>query len=519
MRPTSFSSLARSLPGRALGLAGLLLLVSGAPAVGWAQPPDEPDEIERAETDAPAGFVAPRPPESATPPDGSLDATDDVPAAPPLETDPPPSEPPPPPPAPQPPPARVDNPSVSEAPVSEESEEQALEGEEATERTLSTANSPPPTAFAIWRSGDSFIKPVLQIGTLLVGYFPQSDVSDSLAMRVSTLALARFGFEGQLFGFLTFRSVFERNLGYSLARNGPVGTSVWEGTASLQARENYLRIDKWGASFTGGIFPDPASLDFVSVNVLDAFGMDPYVRDPLLVSGFGQGQGVMLRYGWKNMLDFGLSFTGGNPLVTSLAFGFAGDVSSLGTLYSAPLRALSNGIPGSEIQLYTLTPSATLDLGVFKLRTAAQLYRVDVDVTSDEDASLRGYNLRATAEVNLLDRMLRVFGGVAYRQNQQLAIPDITMRAGDYEGILFSAGADFTYGDFSVGGMYYFIDSTLSETTNARNQYINVGATYWLHQPNVSIGARWGRSMAESEPTEPRFKTTDSFTLSLRLLI
>ncbi len=205
--------------------------------------------------------------------------------------------------------------------------------------------------------------------------------------------------------------------------------------------------------------------------------------------------------------------------MTSLAFGFAGDVSSLGTLYSAPLRALSNGIPGSEIQLYTLTPSATLNLGMFKLRTAAQLYRVDVDVTSDEDASLRGYNLRATAEVTVIDRMLRVFGSVAYRQNQQLAIPDITMRAGDYEGILFSAGADFTYGDFSVGGMYYFIDSTLSETTNARNQYINIGATYWLHQPNVSIGVRWGRSMADSEPTDPRFKATDSFTLSLRLLI
>ena len=37
-----------------------------------------------------------------------------------------------------------------------------------------------------------------------------------------------------------------------------------------------------GLALTGGIFPDPASIDFVSANMLDSFGMDPYVRDPLL---------------------------------------------------------------------------------------------------------------------------------------------------------------------------------------------------------------------------------------------
>ena len=350
---------------------------------------------------------------------------------------------------------------------------------EAATRTLSTTALPARPAFTFWRDGDDFIKPVIQLSAMLVGYLPHSDTTDGLAARVSTLALARFGLEGQLFGFLTFRSVFERNFGFSLARNGPVGTSVWEGTASLQARENYLRLSKWGLSLTGGIFPDPASLDFISTNVLDGFGMDPYVRDPLLVSGFAQGQGVMLRYGWE-WLDFGLSYTGGNPLTTSLAFGFGGDVSSLGTLFTAPLRALSNGIPGSDIHLNTITPSFTFSHEIVDLRLAAQLYFVDVDVTTDADASLFGYNLRATAQVKLLGEMLRVNGTFAYRRNEQLAIPDVTMRAGDYEGFVGAGGVDFTYEIFSVGAQYYFLTSTLTEMSSLTNHYINVAATLWL---------------------------------------
>ncbi len=421
-------------------------------------------------------------------------------------------------------------PAAEVAPVDEEEEaveeatstslpDEPPSPEEAATRTLSTTALPARPAFTFWRDGDDFIKPVLQISAMLVAYLPTSESATGLAARVSTLALARFGLEGQLFEFLTFRSVFERNLGFNLARNGPVGTSVWEGTASLQARENYLRLSRWGLSLTGGIFPDPSSVDFVSTNVLDSFGMDPYVRDPLLVSGFAQGQGVMLRYRWE-MLDFGVSYTGGNPLTTSLAFGFGGDVSSLGTLFTAPLRALSNGLPGSDIQLQTITPSFILAHDIVELRTAAQFYIVDVDVTNADDAPLIGYNLRASAQVNLFDRMLSVFGSFAYRSNQQLAIPDVTMRsASDYEGFVGAGGADFRYEWFGVGAMYYYLTSTIDAMTTLQNHYLNVGMTAWLEDPYVSIGLRWARSMSEATPMPPRLNATDSFILSVRLLI
>jgi hypothetical protein len=389
---------------------------------------------------------------------------------------------------------------------------------EAANRTLSTAALPARPTFTFWRDGDDFIKPVIQLSTMIVGYVPTSQTTSELAARVSTLALARFGLEGQLFGFLTFRSVFERNIGFSLARNGPVGTSVWEGTASLQARENYLRISQWGLSLTGGIFPDPASVDFISSNVLDAFGMDPYVRDPLLVSGFAQGQGVMLRYTWE-MLGFGVSYTAGNPLTSSLAFGFGGDVSSLGSLFTAPLRTFANGFPGSDIQMNTVTPSITLATEWVDVRLASQIYFVDPDVTARSDANLFGYNLRATAQVKILDEMLRVFGTFAFRRNEQLALPDVTMHSGrDFEGFVGAGGVDFAYEWFSAGVMYYYLTSSSGDANWLNNHYLNVAATFWLMEPYVSIGVRWSRSMAE-QAMPLRLKDTDSFILSLRLLI
>ncbi|CAN0563991.1 unnamed protein product, partial [Laminaria digitata] len=276
---------------------------------------------------------------------------------------------------------------------------------------MASTDTEVPRAFVLYENKEigAFIKPVLQLSSTVVGYIPKrAGDTGSLSGRTSTLVLARFGVEGKVTDWISFRSVFERNIGFSLARNGPVGTSVWEGTASLQARENYIRLERWGFELTGGIVPDPASIDFIAYNTLDLFGMDPYVRDPLLVSGFNQGQGLLLRYSrWG--ATAGLAFTGGNPLTSSSSFGFGGAVSSLGTLFSAPLRALASGLPGSDIHVLLFSPSLSYAHKYFDIKMAAQFYRVDIDLTNDEDPTLTGQNLRATAQAKLLDNMLRVF--------------------------------------------------------------------------------------------------------------
>ncbi|MCA9516937.1 MAG: hypothetical protein KC635_18470 [Myxococcales bacterium] len=409
---------------------------------------------------------------------------------------------------------------LAAAPGARADEGAASDGGDQARRSLTTTGTNPRPMFAIWQEpgGDGFIKPVIELGSLVVGYFPSSDQAEGLASRVSTLALARFGMEGRLFGLITFRSVFERNLGFSLARNGPVGTSVWEGTGSFSARENYLRFDVGDFSITGGIIRDPASVDFVSVNILDAFGMDPYVRDPLLVSGFNQSQGLLLNY-QAGPVTFGLAFTGGNPLTTSLAFGFGGDVTSLGTLFTAPLRALSNGVPGSDIQVMTFSPSVILATDVVDVAVAGQFYAIDVDATTDSDESINGFNARMTARLKLLDRRFQFYLSGAYRKNQQLAVPDLTTRTDAYEGVVFGTGFDLSFDRVGAGAQYYYLHSELNSQSNLTNHYLNVGLTYWLEPPYASVGLRWARTMAESEPTKPRLQSTDSIILSMRLML
>jgi len=269
---------------------------------------------------------------------------------------------------------------------------------------------------------------------------------------------------------------------------------------------------------TGGIFPDPASVDYFSVNVLDAFGVDPYVRDPLLISGFNQGQGVMLRYRTGGF-SAGLSITAGNPLVSSLSFGFGGDLTSLGTLYTAPLRAFTNGIPASDIQMTVISPSLTFESPVLDIKAAGQFYLVDVDATKDTDKSVNGFNARLTAQVKLLDDSLRIFATGAFRRNQQLDILDLSQRIDPYTGVVVGWGFDAFVDDFSFGAQHYYLDSEFSDISSATNHYINVGLTWWAQPPYLSLGLRWGRTMSNGEPNEPRLKATDSVIASMRLML
>lgn len=404
------------------------------------------------------------------------------------------------------------------------------------DRLISTAAQDVKPEFQIWKDErlNSFIKPVIQMSSSMVLYAPQSNVETSeFANRLSTLLLARIGFEGELFGFVTFRSVFERNLGFTIARNGPVGTSVWEGTASWQARENYIRLHHKGLSLTAGIVPDPASLDYVSDNVLDSFGMDPFVRDPLLISGFNQGQSVLLRYTLHGFTA-GFGFTGGNPLVSSLSFGFGGEINQFGTLFSAPLRALANGLPGSNIHMNLFTPSLMFENDRFGVKLAGQFYVIDNDVTQEEDAQLTGYNLRATARLQLFDRFLRLYASGAFRQNDRVDLPDTTeLNEDSYRGVVAAGGFDLDFGElglprFGFGGNYYFIYQLLEEDFQGSGldqdftfHYINLGLTYWLWEDVVSTGFRWARLMTDSsvDAAAPVFTEVDSFILSLRLTI
>ncbi|MCK6545436.1 hypothetical protein L6R52_06165 [Myxococcota bacterium] len=429
-------------------------------------------------------------------------------------------------------------PAVEEAPkevtTSAKPAEPSSDAAKATERVLATADQAIPREFVIYENAaiDAFLKPVLQLSSTLVGFDPQLSNDSDVSGRLSTLLIARFGLEGRITTGVTFRSVFERNAGFNLAR-GPVGTSIWEGTASLQARESYIKLERWGLSIAGGIVPDPASLDFTSVNAMDMFGMDPYTRDPLLFTGANQGQGFLVRYSrWNAALGF--AFTAGNPLVSSTSLAFGGNVSALGTLFQVPLRATTSGVPGSEIQMAVFGPSLTYEHEYFDVKLAAQFYDVDVDLLSQTDANLAGLNLRGTVQLKSpvyrvagWPMSMRLFGSLSMRTNEQFAsVTDLTTKLDDeYSATTFGAGADLDWGDLSVGGMYYQFKGTNPSATDTAPDvestlgYVNVGASYWIWQHTVAAGVRFAMSTEDNSETSVTTRDTKSVIGSLRLVL
>ncbi len=147
--------------------------------------------------------------------------------------------------------------------------------------------APPPTTRPRIALGDDtfYIKPILAIaGGLHVENLIQT-LNRNRESRATTVALTRFGFEGKLGEYVTFRSEFERNIRAH-------GSGIWEGTASLSVRDQVVRLSRWGATAEAGIILDPASVDFFSTHMADTLLADKYTRDPLLYSGFNRGQGV-----------------------------------------------------------------------------------------------------------------------------------------------------------------------------------------------------------------------------------
>jgi len=231
------------------------------------------------------------------------------------------------------------------------------------------------------------LAPTLWFASAAVAFIPNQQDNPESAIRFSTLNLARFGAQGRLSSgsdwHVEFKSEFERNLGFISGPSGPLGTAVFEGLASLQARENYLRLfmplidTLWDVELSGGIVTDPASVDFIANVILDLFGTDPFVRDPLLLSGFNQAQGLLLRtevhFGDWGTVGFGQHVSSGNPLQTSLSLSFGGEVSAFGTLFGAPSAATgSDGITSSPIHLTTYSPSLDYRSRYVDVAVAAQ---------------------------------------------------------------------------------------------------------------------------------------------------
>ncbi len=351
-----------------------------------------------------------------------------------------------------------------------------------------------------------FVAPVLALAGGVVGEQLLVNPNPNKESRLTTAALTRFGFEGRLGPWVTFRSEFERNIRAH-------GSGVWEGTASMSVRDQFLRLQRWGTTVEAGIVLDPASVDFFSAHVGDLLTADKYTRDPLLYSGFNRGQGVQVRYE-RFGLTGGLSYSEANPLSSSAAFMVGGAFAGGSRLWEKPLGNFRVGQPDDDFHLRLVSPSLTYSHRLFEVKAMAQLFDVNYQASQTADPPIQGYNLRANARLKLegsapIPFKLTPFVNVARVQNQVLnntAGYANQLLDTPYDALTFSGGVDLTlFGRSGVGVSYAQVrDNSPSfapptggapateSLTRTSQSYLNVGATYWLTD-QVALGARYAR--------------------------
>ncbi|WIG97371.1 hypothetical protein [Myxococcus sp. SDU36] len=436
---------------------------------------------------------------------------------------------------PTPPEATAATPPSGSEPVTQAPQEDALAAstpEEMAGTTEVVDSRPPPVIRPRIAVGNEtfYVKPVLAIaGGVHVENLIQT-LNRNRESRATTLALTRFGFEGRLGSYVSFRSEFERNIKAH-------GSGVWEGTASLSVRDQVIRLQRWNTILEAGIVLDPASVDFISTHVADTLLADKYTRDPLLYSGFNRGQGAQAAYEW-NGFRVGMGFTAANPLSTSSSYQVGGSFGGGSRFWERPLANYRNGQPDDDLHFQVLSPSLTYANDLVEFKALAQVFDVNYQTSSRTDPLLRGNNLRGNVMLKLhtnvgIPLFITPFFNIARVQNDVVnSAPGFadqlldthytatTVSAGMDINVLGRSGIGFQFArvsDRSPGFVAPTGETPSSEPiTRTLQTFLNVGGTYWFTD-DVAIGARYARYQKKQDGL--RDEIDASYFATLRLVL
>src|SRR6185503_4874772 len=122
-----------------------------------------------------------------------------------------------------------------------------------------------------------------------------------------------------------------------------------------------------------------------------------------------------------------------------------------------------------------------------------QMYSLDTQVSTTDDQTIRGYNLRAGARAKLPlspNSKLAPFINVSRNLNEILDPTDEKYRLPDlYHSFEIAGGVDFDYYKRNgIGIEYVFVDSSQSGQHELQ-YFVNLGMTYWI-ESELSIGLR-----------------------------
>lgn len=315
----------------------------------------------------------------------------------------------------------------------------------------------------------------------------QMDTANQAEDRATTLALSRVGVRGKLQGGVFIESEFEVNA-------GPHGSSVWEGQAALQVRNQLVRFTRDRFRVDVGRLTDESSLDYFAEHVADQLLTDPYTRASLLASGFNRGQGVLARYEVIPGLKPGLSINAANPTSTTASLVLGGTFPPFSRFYFAAHQQVgrdASSLPSDEYHITIVTPSVLYSNAFVDAQIATQMFRVNTDTSSNDDENIIGYNVRGGVRLKLAGGRLRPFVNASRVVNSVVDKNDGKQLSTDpYRGYTVSAGVDVAVrGRNGVGLQYAFVRGQQGMESRSTERFFNIGATYWL-SPTTSVGAR-----------------------------
>lgn len=314
----------------------------------------------------------------------------------------------------------------------------------------------------------------------------REDDVDQRQGRFWTPAIARVGLAGKLHPKFTLQSEVEFN-------GGPYGTSVWEGQAAIQVRNQVIRYQTDDLLGDGdqlrvelGRITDPASVNFVSLHIANLLLSDELARFPLLTSGFNRGNGARVAYALlDDTLTFSVSGNAGNPTSTTATVMVGGTFPPFQRFYEVPWAVVgrdARGFPQSTFHVMMLSPSARFVSEHLQAQVAVQTLRVDTNTNSKADENLTGTNIRGGVRLNVADDHLAVFANGARMVNDVVELDDTaTIANAKFLGITVGGGLDVNIQDMNGFGVQY--DLVREEQRGLEPElrhFLNAGATVFL---------------------------------------
>lgn len=318
----------------------------------------------------------------------------------------------------------------------------------------------------------------------------RDDESDTRENRVWTPAIARLGMAGKLSEQFTFESELEFN-------GGPYGTSVWEGQAAIQVRNQLLRYRLDGLpgendAFTVevGRLTDPASVDFTSFHIANLLLSDEFSRFPMLVRGFNRGNGVRVAYaGLDGRLEVGVTGNAGNPTSTTATIAMGGTFPPFERYYQVPWSVVgrdARGFPASNFHNSMISPAVRWTSKHLQAQFETQHMWANTNTNTDTDDILRGFNMRGGLRGVFWSgdqERVAVFGNFGRMLNDVVELTDNAVRSDEkFLSISGGGGLDVYFdGRSGLGVQYDIVREEQRGLSPTFQHFLNIGGTYFVH--------------------------------------